>query len=337
MPDVVTIQAPSRLHFGLAAFENKDGRSYGGAGLMIESPSLVLQASFIPFADPNYLDHAGAGAARTRGASPSQIRRISAAITRLETFWGPIPPIYWTIHQHPPEHSGLGSGTQLSTSVVAAVGELIGRAVKDAESLAVLTGRGARSAVGLHGFLKGGLIYEDGKAPGESVGRFRRRVELPKHWRVLVILPDDEPPGFSGADENRAFAEAGWVEPEWSRRLIGILEDRLLPAAEERDFRSFARSVGEYGELSGACFKNVQGGGNYASPRLAEMVDHFREWGFFGSGQSSWGPALFCFCESEASASELISRMGQENRFVNAQTIVTGASDSGAALVDSKG
>ena len=58
-------------------------------------------------------------------------------------------------------------------------------------------GRGERSAIGTHGFARGGLLVEGGKRAAGSVSRLIARLELPDAWR-FVLLIDRERRGLSG-------------------------------------------------------------------------------------------------------------------------------------------
>jgi hypothetical protein len=43
MPRLITVTAPSRLHFGLFGLAQEEGRMYGGVGAMVDQPALKLQ------------------------------------------------------------------------------------------------------------------------------------------------------------------------------------------------------------------------------------------------------------------------------------------------------
>src|SRR5437867_3065524 len=56
------------------------------------------------------------------------------------------------VESTPPEHVGLGTGTQLGLAVAKTLAIAHGHSDWDAVELARRVGRGARSAVGVHGF-----------------------------------------------------------------------------------------------------------------------------------------------------------------------------------------
>ena len=39
----VSVSAPTRLHFGLLAFGNQEGRNFGGVGLMLKKPRIKIK------------------------------------------------------------------------------------------------------------------------------------------------------------------------------------------------------------------------------------------------------------------------------------------------------
>ena len=39
----VSVNAPTRLHFGLLAFGNQEGRNFGGVGLMLKKPRIKVK------------------------------------------------------------------------------------------------------------------------------------------------------------------------------------------------------------------------------------------------------------------------------------------------------
>src|SRR3954471_22130737 len=132
----IRIQAPSRLHFGLLSRGHQSPRQFGGVGLMIESPRLVLSA------EPAPRWHAeGPHAGRALQVAERVARRLEADAIRLET-------AHLRIEIAPEEHVGLGVGTQLSLTVARALFAISGLPETSLEQLSDLTGRGQRSGIG---------------------------------------------------------------------------------------------------------------------------------------------------------------------------------------------
>jgi beta-RFAP synthase len=221
---------------------------------------------------------------------------------------GVVGPQRITIEACPPEHAGLGTGTQLALTVGRAVGRSAGLGDLAAADLAGRLGRGARSAVGVHGFDGGGLVVEAGRRPGDPLGVLVARVPLPVDWRVLLLRPTLPPSvggaaGLSGAAERAAFAgletDAARADALCRLALLG-----LVPAAVTADWQTFSAALGDFNARAGEWFVTAQGG-RYAHPRIAELVAFLRSRGFPGSGQSSWGPTVFAVCPDADRAANL--------------------------------
>ena len=88
-----------------------------------------------------------------------------------------------------PPHAGLGSGTQLALALAAGLARFLGGEHFTAESLARCASRGTRSALGIHGFLKGGFLIDAGKLPHEELGTLTARAECPSAWRFVLVTP----------------------------------------------------------------------------------------------------------------------------------------------------
>lgn len=295
----VLVETGARLHFGLIApAKSTEGRRFGGVGLMIDGPpTRVLARTNAGWSV------AGPGA-----------ERVSATIERWQaSTGGALRGAHVEVLDAPEPHAGWGSGTQLAAAVATALEQLAGRAGEDAIELARLSGRGERSAIGLHGFLRGGLIAEPGKLPHEIVAPLGARIALPEDWRFVLLTPVGGAP-VAGPRERAFFATLA-AAPNAAQELRDIVERELLPAAREADFPGFSRALGRFNHGSGALFSAVQGGA-YASGWHARQVAWLAERGIWGAGQSSWGPTLFAAVESQDAAEPLAAdwaaRCGRE-------------------------
>lgn len=207
----------------------------------------------------------------------------------------------------PPGHAGFGSGTQAALAAAWAVSRLAGLPEDDSTLLAA-SGRGKRSGIGCHGFFHGGLLVDEGKAlPDAGVAPLSDRVELPGHWRVVVLLPE-EPGAWHGKREVEAFRALPGRD-DLAGELRRLAREELVPAARAGDFESLGPVVHRFNMLAGKAFSEVQGG-VYASPGIASAVALTRSLGIPGAGQSSWGPAVFALCADENQASWLARRLG---------------------------
>ncbi len=282
------LQTPSRLHFGLLGWGPGAKRQFGGLGLMIRSPDIEMTV------EP-------AATQVVEGPLADRVVRILGALRdRLPELGIHPKPVAIRIHRAPPEHAGLGAGTQLSLAVARAVMELNGVHEPTSEQLARLTGRGRRSGIGLHGFRHGGFLVDGGRMDRSSVPPLLCRLPFPEEWTILMVQPPGRH-GLHGHDETRAFADLPPVAEEMTDRLCRLVLLAILPAIAERDIRTFGQALEELQAHVGACFTPAQGG-IYSSPIADAIIRELRQMGFHGCGQSSWGPSLYTFSERPASA-----------------------------------
>ena len=276
------IRTPSRLHFGLLSWGPDAPRQYGGVGLLIDRPDLVVAA------EP---------AAEWAATGPLAERARTVAVQvaeRLARTGLAVPALRLEVEQAPPEHVGLGVGTQLSLAVARLVTTAAGLPAAPVAELATLTGRGMRSGVGLHGFARGGLIVDGGRRAPGSFPPLLVRLEFPADWRVLVVRPSG-PRGLSGAAEADAFAALPPLPDAVSDRLCRLVLLGLLPAVVEHDLAAFGAALTAIQFHVGRAAAPAQGGGLYARPDLEPIVDFCRRNSLHGAGQSSWGPTLYAF------------------------------------------
>jgi beta-RFAP synthase len=303
------------------SFGRPDVRRFGGVGMMIDRPGLELTVS-----PADRFVVAGA-----------EIDRVGQCVGRLVAAgWFAEPPACRIeVCRAPPAHAGLGSGTQLALAVAAGLNALAGAAPCDARRLAAATGRGLRSAIGLHGFAVGGLLVEAGKQRRDELGPLVARVDLPARWRFLLITPPGAQ-GLSGEAERQAFDRLPAVPLLTTERLCRLALLDLLPAAQAGDFAHFSEAYFEYGHLAGACFATEQGS-PYASRRLAEIVGRVRAMGIGGIIQSSWGPTLAALLPDQNSASELAQTLRADPITADATLEIAAAVNHGAVITREPG
>lgn len=311
----IVVTAPSRLHFGLLRFAQSEGRSYGGVGLMLSTPRVtvrVSQAATWAFAGPG-AERAEAVARQLVQSTPElNGTRYSIEIEAL-----------------PPLHAGLGVGTQLALATGTGIAAACGRGEPGfLASMPQAVGRAKRSAVGSHGFALGGLIYEAGYLPGEQVGELISREAIPDAWRI-VLLRHPIAEGISGSDEASAFAQLPPVPADVTCELERLAADEITRGAREADFARFTEAVYQYGILAGKCFAPVQGG-PFATREIAQAVERLRELGIRGTGQSSWGPTIYAFCETEAVGHWLLEQCSSDPLLSRAERSMTTPDNVGA-------
>jgi beta-RFAP synthase len=285
----VRVVAPARLHMGMLDVAGGGERRFGGLGVSVERPAVVLEA-----APAREFTAEGPGSERALEFA----RRCAAAL-------GLAGGAHLTMLEAIPSHVGLGSGTKLALAVARALAALHGRSPDIAE-LVRAGGRGARSAVGLWTFALGGMVVEGGVRRGASPpAPLLARHPVPEAWRCVLVVPDADP-GLSGAAEEAAF---GRLVPagEQTALIAQLTLTSLLPSLIEDDVEEFGAALTRLQQLVGEAFSTVQGGVFHplAAPLVAALLEH----GAAGAGQSSWGPAAYGVVGSEAQGQELAGRI----------------------------
>jgi beta-RFAP synthase len=335
---MIRVHAASRLHFGLLGLPLAAGqpgcwpdlagqatvpaRRFGGVGLMVESPGVQVGA------EP---------AAAWSAEGPLSERALAFArrfeqTSSLERAGEPPRPHRLVVEHTAPEHVGLGTGTQLGLAVARVLAPAYGLDGADAVALARRVGRGARSALGVHGFARGGFLVEGGKRRPDEIAPLVTRAEFPESWRVVLVLPPWGQ-GLHGAAESRAFDRLGGPHAlATTEALCRLVLLGMLPALAEHDLAAFGEALYDFNRRVGEAFRPVQGG-TYANPRSAEIVAFVRSQGIWGVGQSSWGPAVFTVVEDPPRADDLGRRLRQQFGLSPAQVLSTSASRRGAAVL----
>jgi beta-ribofuranosylaminobenzene 5'-phosphate synthase len=312
----VHVRAPSRLHFGMFSFGREDQPQFGGIGVMVDRPAVEI--TITPASE--FIAH---------GSHSHRVERFVAAIT---TNWQlAAPPACEIRVSAPPDHVGLGVGTQLGLAVAAGLRRYLEQPDLHIEELAQSVGRGARSAVGTHGFQSGGLIVDGGKAPGTRLGTLVRRFDVPENWRFVLVRRDAEARGFAGDRETDAFARLPGVSDEVTELLWRIANEEMLPAIERSDCDAFGEAVHSFGSLAGECFAPVQGGA-FATPATADLVAAIRDHGVRGVGQSSWGPTVFALTADETQAQALVDWLRERFEISPGDITVARPNNSGAQV-----
>jgi beta-RFAP synthase len=303
------------LHFGLLRFAPTGGLSFGGIGMMVDKPRVVV----VVFPANQWSSRGPASQRALAWARHAMImfQPTSVRALRIEVRASPLP------------HTGLGTGTQLALAIATAV-----RAVCDLPDLAPVElasamGRGQRSAIGSYGFYYGGLILETGQDAAGNLGKLQQRVAIPSDWQIVLITPPAEQ-GCHGCLEADAFGQLGTIPQATTNRLLELATSQIIPAAERNDPATFDQAVFQYGLLAGKCFTPVQGG-PFASDAITRRVEVLRHLGIHGVGQSSWGPTLFALVRDD-SPDALIAELAAMPEFTGCDFLVTSPDNRGAVL-----
>ncbi|MDA7875157.1 hypothetical protein N9A77_00185 [bacterium] len=302
MLDQLTVSAPSRLHFGLFSVGNKVKRRFGGAGMMIDGPRTEIEIS--RFSRLEILPHHDAPACHK--AVNAWFESLKIPLKNDFSIDHPSElPLRISIKATPPRHSGFGSGTQLALATAFAVNSFFELPVPQPEEIAVSIGRGKRSAIGSHGFFKGGFLVDRGKLSTDLLAPLDFQVDFPSTWRIVTII-SRRSPGLSGNQELDAFAKLPQTTQEERHKMIEIVRNQVLPGLLKTDLDTFGDGIFEFGRRSGMMFEKIQNGPYYGA-EAESLVNKIRELGIRGVGQSSWGPCIFAVLNNDSEADHLMN------------------------------
>jgi beta-ribofuranosylaminobenzene 5'-phosphate synthase len=285
----IRVEAPARLHLGMLAVAGDGARRFGGLGVSVSRPAVVLEAQL----------------ADELSAEGADAERALTFAHRCRDALGLASGAHLRVVETIPQHVGLGSGTKLALAVAQALAALEGCDV-DAPGLAQAAGRAARSAVGMWTFALGGLVVEGGhRRDVERAAPLLAHHPMPAEWRAVLVVPAAAL-GLSGGAEEEAFRRLV-PAPERSAVVAQLVLTSLLPALVERELEEFGAALTRVQQLVGDSFAAVQGGRFH--PRAGALVEALLRFGAAGAGQSSWGPTVYGLVGSEAAGRELARRM----------------------------
>jgi len=286
----IVVTAPARLHFGMLDPAGLGSRRFGGFGVGVESPRVVV--SVRPRSDGEVVV-----AGRQADRAATFARR---AWSRLQVAGG----VDVDVHEAIPPHMGLGSGTKLGLAIARGLAEFAG-ITAEPEKLAAASGRAARSSVGVWTFAAPGLVIEAGVADEGSVSPLIARHSIPERWRCVLALPLAVE-GLSGDAEQRFFGRLrGSVTAEPS--IARLLVTALLPGLLAGDIDEFGAALTQIQREMGSIFASQQGG--VFHPRAAPLVDALQTIGVGAVGQSSWGPTVYGIVDGPERAADVADRL----------------------------
>ena len=310
----VYVKTPARLHLGLIDLNGNLGRVFGGLGVGIDSPNVVIKAE--------RSENFSVVGKKTELAKTFAKRFFKTYNIKAEAFIN--------VKQVIPEHEGLGSGTQLALAIAAALARLF-NIKASVQELSEVMGRGKRTSVGTTIFEKGGFVVDGGKKLEEK--RFPVTIfhkPFPQNWRFVVAIPDVNK-GLARNEETTAFKRLPPMNPKNVGKICRLIIMKLLPAIVEADIKSFGEALTQIQIIIGNYFAEVQGG-TYASETANEGIALLQKLGAYGVGQSSWGPTFYGITRVEKSKEiELgIKKFLREN--VGGQVFVAKANNRGACI-----
>lgn len=279
----IYIKTPARLHMGLIDLSGSHGRIYGGLGVGLNYPNVIIEVW------ANRGLHVESESGTYRAAIISLVRRFASAFNVPDN-------VYVRVVDTIPVHVGLGSGTQLALAIATALAKIY-YVKASVQELAVAMGRGKRTCVGTTVFESGGFVVDCGRSLKKDVSLVEGfpkpifKYPFPSDWPFVVAIPNAVK-GFSGVVEEKAFENLYTVSEEKIDRVCRLIIMKLIPALMEHNVWEFGEALTAIQSLVGSQFTSVQGG-IFSNALAAEGISLLQKLGACGVGQSSWGPTFY--------------------------------------------
>ncbi len=276
----VYVKTPARLHLGLIDMNSELSRVFGGLGIGINYPNVIVEAS-----QSNKIKIIG----ERKELSEKYVKRFLEKYEVQNNFCLEVKSVI-------PEHSGLGSGTQLALAIAKALAKL-SNIEASIQELSLTMGRGKRTGVGTAIFDQGGFVVDGGKTIDNTTGKIGKLSPLifsrsvPEDWRFVVVIPDVKK-GLANIKELVAFQEVPIMRSEDVGIICRLILMKLLPSLIEDNIKNFGEALTKIQITVGKSFSSVQGG-IFSSTIVEEGIEYLIKLGAYGAGQSSWGPTFY--------------------------------------------
>ena len=310
----VYVKTPARLHLGLIDLNGDLGRLFGGLGVGIDRPRVILEAQ----------------RSERLSVTGEKTELVKAMARRFLETYNIKANASINVKQAIPEHAGLGSGTQLALAVATALSKLF-NVDASIQELAKAMGRGQRTSVGTTIFEQGGFVVDGGKSTSKnSFPTTILRQPFPQDWVFVVAIPDVNK-GLAKSEETVAFRALSPMTAENAGRICRLTMMKLLPALIERDIKSFGEALTQIQKVIGEYFAEAQGG-TYSSQTATEGIALMQKLGAYGAGQSSWGPAFYGLTQKEKAKEIQFKVKAFLRKNVGGQVFIAKANNRGAYI-----
>jgi beta-ribofuranosylaminobenzene 5'-phosphate synthase len=310
----VYVKTPARLHLGLIDLNGNLGRIFGGLGVGINHPNVILEAQ-------------RSERLAVAGEKTEQVKTLANRF--LETY-NVKANASINVKQAIPEHAGLGSGTQLALAVATALSKLF-NVEASIQELAEAMGRGQRTSIGTTIFKQGGFVVDGGKSTSKNsfpTPIFRQ--PFPQGWEFVVAIPNVKK-GLTKNEETAAFKALSPMKAEDAGKMCRLTMMKLLPALVERDIKGFGEALTQIQIVVGNYFAEAQGG-TYSSLTATEGIALMQKLGVYGAGQSSWGPAFYGLTRKEKAKEIELKVKAFLGKSVGGHVFVAKANNRGAYI-----
>ncbi len=314
----VSVKTPARLHFGLIDLNGDLGRIFGGLGLGIDFPNVIIHAE-------------QSQESRFTGKKTELTQKLTERFLQTYNLQG--LKVHIHVEKIISDHVGLGSGTQMALAVATALSKLF-KVEASTPELAVTMGRAQRTGVGTAVFEQGGFVVDGGKLVSGGT-RFSfppliYRRPFPEDWQFVVAVPNAIK-GKANNDEETAFQQTPPMSSDQVGKICRLIVMKLLPALTDLDIKGFGEALTHIQAAIGDNFASVQGG-RYSSESTRRGIEFMQGLGACGVGQSSWGPALYGLFSKEHAQSAQLQVQNFMERENGGEVFVAKANNRGAYI-----
>lgn len=212
--------------------------------------------------------------------------------------------VFIEIHSLFNRHIGLGSGTQISMSIVEAFNLEFSLELTLNEK-ALLAGNGGTSGVDVYCFENGGYVLDSGRlfpqekssiGPSEAfcfekLSPLISRLELP-NWNICFLIPKTKS-FIEGEKEQDLFDAFTPIKQNETGEICKWILKGIMPVILEKNFESFCYSIEQIMRL-GFRAKEIYYYGDF----LSDRINALKKSGLNGVGMTSFGPTLFGFFDN---------------------------------------
>tara|TARA_Y100000817_G_scaffold298748_1_gene276221 strand:+ start:80 stop:1042 length:963 start_codon:yes stop_codon:yes gene_type:complete len=292
----ISIQSPSRLHLGFYGISDTYGYSYGSMGLSINHAhvnlSIKLSSSFQSNLPKKYTN--------------PMLKYLNNINVK--------PKFDLKASSLPKMHIGLGSGTQITLSVIMIINKFLNLNLNYQEVVKI-SQRGLRSGTGIASFKDGGFIIDACKAQ-KKLPKILLQKKFPKTWRI-ILLNDKKIVGKFGKSE-RNFFKGMKNSKKTYPELSDIIMRGIIPSVIYEDFDNFIFAINRFQKITSKFYSSNQGN-VFISNDINNIMKDMQKNNNVGIGQSSWGPLSYIFTDSIDYARDLIDFI--EKKYCNCDNL----------------
>lgn len=325
------IKTPSRLHMALINMDGSNGRMDGGIGLALDKPGLILKGdiSKTPGIKVEFKEEL------SRDTISEYESKIKGTAKIICDYFNIDDGFDFEVIEHIPNHSGLGSGTQIALATAKIITVLNGIEVPAVE-LSTIAGRGGTSGIGTFAFDNGGFIVDGGHSkvekpeflpsavspakPPKLIGRY----DFPEDWKIMIAFAKSGN-NINGKREVNIFQETCPVPSHDVEELAHIIFMNLVPFLLEKDIIEFGAAVNAI-QYKG--FNDVMI--DLQDERTKDLMKFLME-NSYGAGISSFGPCIYAFFDENNK--DIVEKTKE---YLNDDDIVmvTSASNTGYEIIE---